>query len=322
MRSQMKGLRMMKRRFNVVAATRAVAAVLSFASISLGQEDTARGLRLMTFNIRYGTATDGDNSWTHRRELVFGVVREQDADIVGLQEALRFQVDEITEAVPGYGEIGVGRDDGAARGETCAILYRTDRFSVASAGTFWLSDTPRVVASASFGNSIPRICTWVRLIDKGSGEGVYVLNVHFDHRSDPSRTKSAQLIAEFVRSLDFGDPVILMGDFNAGETSGALSVLTSTGIEDERGNDSPGDTIGRLFQDSFRAVHPNESDAGTFNSWRGETGGDKIDYILVPPTCIVREAAILRDNEDGRYPSDHFPVIAEIVLSDNGADGR
>ena len=316
---------MTKRGFNVGAVARAVAAalaVLLFASVSFGQEDTTQGLRLVTFNIRHGTAADGENSWTRRRELVFRVVREQNADIVGLQEALRYQVDEITEAVTGYGEIGVGRDDGAARGETCTILYRTDRFGVASAGTFWLSDTPRVVASASFGNSIPRICTWARLIDKGSGDGLYVLNVHLDHRSDPSRTRSAQLIAEFVRNLDFGDPVILMGDFNASETSDALSILTSTPPHDESEDDSRDDAIGPLFQDSFRAVHPDERNVGTFNSWKGETGGDKIDYILVPPKCTVREAAILTDNEDGRYPSDHFPVIAEVVLDETGADGR
>ena len=154
--TQTKGLKMMKRGFNAVAAMQTVAAVLAVllcVSVTFGQKATAQGLRLMTFNIRYGTANDGDNSWVHRRELVFRVVREQDADIVGLQEALRFQVDEITQAVPGYGEIGVGRDDGAASGETCTILYRTDRFSVAAAGTFWLSDTPRVVASASFGKN-------------------------------------------------------------------------------------------------------------------------------------------------------------------------
>jgi endonuclease/exonuclease/phosphatase family metal-dependent hydrolase len=307
--------------YRLKAVAAALLLVVSTSAVR-GQAEEPQGLRLMTFNIRYGTANDGDNSWTHRRDLVFGVVRNQNADIVGLQEALRFQIDEITRAVPGYSEIGVGRDDGAARGEACSILYRTDRFSVAAAGTFWLSDTPRAVASASFGNTIPRICTWARLIDKDSGEGIYVLNAHLDHRSEPSRTRSARLIAEFVRNLDFSDPVVLMGDFNAGKASDALRVLTSASGGAEGGNETNVDAGEPLFRDSFRVLHPNQDNVGTFNSWRGETGGDKIDYILVPPQTTVREATIIRTNDNGRYPSDHSPVTAEILLPGEETDGN
>ena len=115
-------------------------------------------LTVMSFNIRYGTANDGDNHWTRRREMLFDVVREQNADLLGVQEALAGQIDEIVAAVPAYAVVGVGRDDGRARGEFSAILFRRDRFRVADSGTFWFSDTPGVPGSKSWGNSITRIC--------------------------------------------------------------------------------------------------------------------------------------------------------------------
>jgi hypothetical protein len=117
-------------------------------------------MTVMTFNIRYGTAKDGENEWSARREMLFDVIRNTDADLLGLQEALDFQIDEIIAAVPGYAVVGVGRDDGAEKGEYSAILFRTERFHVAEAGTFWFSDSPAVVASKSWGNQITRICTW------------------------------------------------------------------------------------------------------------------------------------------------------------------
>ena len=119
----------------------------------------------MSFNIRYGTANDVRYRWPRRREFLIDVMREQNADVVGLQEALDFQIDEIVAALPFYGVIGVGRDDGARKGEYSAILFRRDRFQVSDAGTFWFSDTPDVVASKSWGNNITRICTWARLVD-------------------------------------------------------------------------------------------------------------------------------------------------------------
>src|SRR4029453_18432972 len=122
-------------------------------------------LTVMTFNIRYGTAKDGENQWSARREMLFDVIREQNADLIGLQEALAFQIDEILAAVPAYAVVGVGRDDAARAGEYSAILFRKDRLRVAEAGTFWFSDTPSVPASKSWGNNITRICTWTRFID-------------------------------------------------------------------------------------------------------------------------------------------------------------
>lgn len=254
------------------------------------------GLSVMTFNIRYGTANDGENRWERRQGLVLGIIAERDADVVGLQEALAFQIDEITAAHPGYGVIGVGRDDGRTRGEQAAILYRTERFAVDASGTFWLSDTPEVVASKSWGNGITRVCTWARLIDRETGRGVYVFNAHLDHQSQPSRERSTRLIAERVAARTHPDPVVFMGDFNAGEDNPAVAWLAGAG-----------------WTNAFRAVRPDATEVGTFNAFRGETDGAMIDHVFVRDGLRVMDADIDRTNDAGRYPSDHFPVWAALA---------
>ena len=273
------------------------------SSLATTSEQSTEQLALMTFNIRYGTAKDGENSWTNRRELLFEVVREVNADLVGVQEALDGQMQELLAALPQYAAIGVGRDDGRRRGEYAAILYRRDRFTVSDAGTFWFSDTPDVVASKSWGNNITRICTWARLVDR-DGSALWIYNVHLDHQSQPSRERSAALLLERIAARRYRDePVIVTGDFNAGEDNAAVTSLTRS-----RQGGAP-------FVDSFRLRHPGEQNVSTFNSFKvGVAQGDKIDYILVPPGTEVLDAAIVRTSRDGRYPSDHFPVTARIAL--------
>ncbi|HZB26000.1 MAG TPA: endonuclease/exonuclease/phosphatase family protein [Vicinamibacterales bacterium] len=277
---------------------RARAAVLFFlllVSASLAHAQPREPLAVMSFNIRYGTAKDGENEWTRRRTQLFDLLREQDADIVGLQEALDFQIDEIVAAVPGYATIGVGRDDGRARGEFAAILFRKSRFRVAEAGTFWLSDTPAVPGSKTWGNNITRICTWARLID-GDGRGFFVYNVHLDHQSQPSRERSTQLLRERIDARAVAqEPVLVTGDFNVGESNPALATLIGP------------------FVDTYRVVRPQEKTVGTFSGFKfGNVEGEKIDYILVQPGTEVMHADILRTARDGRYPSDHFPVVARV----------
>lgn len=256
-------------------------------------------IAVMSFNIRYGTAKDGENEWTRRRTMLFDLVREQDADLVGLQEALDFQVDEITAAVPGYATIGVGRDDGGARGEFAAILFRKNRFRVAEAGTFWFSDTPAVPGSKSWGNNITRICTWARLIDR-DGRGFVVYNVHLDHQSQPSRERSTLLLRQRIDARSFAaEPVVVTGDFNVGEKNPALATLVGP------------------FVDTYRVVRPQETTVGTFTGFKfGNVDGEKIDYILVQPGTEVMHADIVRFTREQRYPSDHFPVVARVQLVD------
>jgi endonuclease/exonuclease/phosphatase family metal-dependent hydrolase len=271
--------------------------LLLLAAVSLVQAQAREPLTVMSFNVRYGTAKDGDNEWTRRREMLFDLVREQDADLIGLQEALDFQIDEIVAAAPMYAIVGVGRDDGAARGEFSAILFRKSRFRVAEAGTFWFSDTPAVVASKSWGNNITRICSWARLIDR-DGRGFFIFNVHLDHESQPSRERSTALLAERIgaRSVP-ADPVLVTGDFNVGEKNPALTTLLGP------------------FVDTYRAVRPDERTVGTFSGFKFDnTQGEKIDYVLVQPGTEVMHADILRFSRGERYPSDHFPVVARVKL--------
>lgn len=261
-------------------------------------------LRVMTFNIRYGTADDGADSWEHRRDLVFAVIRDEAPDIIGTQEALRFQLDELRRALPQYHELGVGRADGDTAGEYAAILYRRDRFRVEDSGTFWLSDTPEVRGSTGWGATLPRICTWARFVDGRSAGTFYVYNVHFDHESQESRERSARLLAERIAARRHPDPVIVTGDFNAGEGNPAMRIL--------RGEGEPqGD---QRLRDTFRDLHRNAVDVGTFHGFRGLTVGPKIDAVLVSEGFEVVEAAILDEARDDRYPSDHFPVTAVIKL--------
>jgi endonuclease/exonuclease/phosphatase family metal-dependent hydrolase len=256
-------------------------------------------IMVMSFNIRYGTAEDGENHWTRRRGVLFDVLRQQNADLIGLQEALDSQIREITAAVPVYVTVGVGRDDARTAGEYSAILVRNDRFTIAEAGTFWFSDTPAIPGSTSWGNRITRICTWARLID-ADGAALWIFNVHLDHESQPSRERSTGLLAKRIESRAFpNEPVIVTGDFNAGEANRAIAEL-----------------VPKRFVDSFRVAHPNAREVGTFNGFEfGTARGPKIDYVLVPPGTEVFSAEIVRTSQKGRYPSDHFPVVARIRLS-------
>jgi endonuclease/exonuclease/phosphatase family metal-dependent hydrolase len=287
-----------------------IAAALLVSACAGNTDDTGIELRIMTFNIRYGTANDENNSWPNRNLLVIDVIREFAPDVLGVQEALRFQLDEVLAELSDYGEIGVGRDDGVKAGEYAAILYRSDRFEVNDSGTFWFSDTPAVPGSASWGNNVTRICTWAHLVDRTTNSGFYVYNVHLDHESQASREQSAELLASRIASRDESDPVIVTGDFNAGESNPVLRYLTG---DLERAFAGTGATpASSELRDSYRAVHPDSDAVGTFNSFLGTATGEKIDAVLVSDDWQVLEATIVRTAVDGKYPSDHFPVVAVI----------
>lgn len=254
-------------------------------------------LTVASFNIRYDNPGDGEDRWTHRRGDVAAAIQRLEPDAVGLQEALRGQLDDLAKELPGYGEFGVGRSDGKEKGEYAAILYRKDRLSVVDGGTFWFSGTPEEPGSRSWGNRVVRICTWARLKEKESGRCFYLYNVHLDHESQPSRERSAALLAERIASRAHKDPVIVTGDFNAGEENAAVERMREAGLVD-----------------TFRVAHPEEKEAGTFNNF-GKPGGtgEKIDYVLVEKGTRVTGAGIdRRKREGGRFVSDHFAVWARV----------
>lgn len=268
-------------------------------------EAPAEPLHVLTFNIRYGLADDGPNSWPLRRDLVFDLIARGAYDVVGLQEALSFQIEEILEAVPGFEAYFRTREVDPAEGEACAVLYRSDRWSLdeEASGTLWLSETPDVPGSKSWDSSLPRIATWVSLEERASGRRWNVVNTHFDHRGEAARLESAEIVRDLAERLGTSAPVLVLGDFNAAETNAPMQALRR----------SEG---GFTLSDSFRLLHAEATDVGTFNSWRGETDSEKIDAVFVGPGIRVLEAEILRDNEEGRYPSDHYPVRALVGAAD------
>jgi endonuclease/exonuclease/phosphatase family metal-dependent hydrolase len=275
-----------------------------FFSLAAAASNAGEPVRVMSFNIRYGTAPDGENAWPHRKDFVVKVIDEHQPDLLGLQEALRDQIEYISDELPEYHRIGVGREaDGG--GEYSAILYRASRFDVADAGTFWLSDTPEVPGSKSWKNNLPRICTWVRLIDSASDQRLLFFNTHWDHQSPEARLNSGELLGRRVGELaGDGTPAIVTGDFNAVPQSPAFTALLGTG----------------QLMDTFAAVHPDETSVGTFNGFGRAPNSAKIDGVLVTDHWRVEEAEIVRTQDDGRFPSDHFPVTATISLRDDAEE--
>lgn len=267
----------------------------ALAFLVLATSQTSAPIDVMTFNIRYGTADDKDNRWEVRKSRTLKALQKRHPAIVGLQEALDFQVDDLRKALKGYQAVGVGRDDGKSAGEYSAILYDASRFRVLRTDTFWLSDTPEIVASKTWGNNITRICTWAYFQDLKTGRYFYHFNTHLDHQSQPSREASAALILEKIKRRGTNDPVVFTGDFNVGEDNPVATVVKGGG-----------------FLDTFRVLHPDAQNVGTFNGFRPECGKDKIDYIWVDSRWTVKSAEIVLDKVNGFWISDHVPVIATI----------
>ena len=254
----------------------------------------ASRVELMSFNIRFGTADDGENSWPNRHEDVAALIRAELPDVLGLQEALRFQIDELIERCPGYDWVGVGRDDGESAGEHAPIFYRTDRVRLIKHGTFWFSNTPSKPGTTSFGNTIPRICTWAIFEPTGDSETQRfgVANVHLDHQSAESRLLSVQMLLHHVAEW-IGTQPFLMGDFNTGPSSQPIRDITQHGWKNTAKTPGP-----------------------TFNGFRDEASGEMIDFIFAPDRLVVDEWEIIDDStDDGRWPSDHLPVRAIVRLT-------
>ena len=261
----------------------------------------------VAFNIRFDNPKDGENAWPNRKEMVGKWIESESPDVIGLQEALRHQINDIKKVATAYSEYGVGRDDGKSRGEHCTILYLKKRFTLdkKDCGTFWFSDTPEKIASKSWGNEIPRICTWARLIHKKTGKGFYLYNVHYDHQSQSSRIGASNLIIERISNRkQSNEPIILMGDFNAAEKNPAITAFKEEPLK---------------LVDTFRVVKPDEKMVKTFHGFRGGSFmGGKIDHVFIlPKTAKVRSAEIVRFNKDERYLSDHYPVRAKLSFTTN-----
>jgi len=234
-------------------------------------------MKILTFNIRNGNADDGNHSWEHRRHITAKVIGDAGADIVCLQEVFAFQLDYLLEQLQEYAVYSVGRDDGEREGEACSILWRKSRFAPLDQGTFWLSDTPDQPRSTSWGNRTTRICSWVDF-------GTFALfNTHWDHESQPAREKSANLIHRHLPLT----PWLVVGDLNAEPSS--EEVLALPGI-----------------------LHTAGLETGTFHNFQGGVDGEKIDHVLSAIDFRCTRLQVIDTCVDGLWPSDHYPVLAEI----------
>src|SRR5687768_9136609 len=183
-------------------------------------------LRVMSFNIRYDTPSDGVNAWPLRRDWVAALIRFHDADAVGVQEALAHMLTDLDARLPGFARVGVGRTDGRTKGEFSAILYNTGRLALLDSGTFWLSPTPQTVGSKGWDAAIERVATWARFRDRVTGCSHLHLNTHFDHMGEQARQESARLIRRRLAALAGDLPIVLTGDLNAVPSSAAYRILS------------------------------------------------------------------------------------------------
>jgi endonuclease/exonuclease/phosphatase family metal-dependent hydrolase len=279
----------------------ATAVVALFAPVA-----DADDLRVMSFNIRYGTADDGDNHWDNRREFLIETIRDFEPDLLGTQETLGFQKDYIADRLTEFESFGVGRDRGDDEGEMTAVFFRRDRFEKLDGGHFWLSETPDVPGSISWDSSLTRMVSWLKLRDLAAdGETeLFFFNTHFDHRGVQARLESAKLLRRMIDEITGDSPVIVTGDFNAGEGSEPYQALFEV------------DTFRVRLRDTFRELHTERGrEEGTFSGFAADNiTGDRIDWIGCSEHWTINSAEIDRTTREVHTPSDHWPVEAVLEI--------
>ncbi|MBU3947201.1 MAG: endonuclease/exonuclease/phosphatase family protein [Proteobacteria bacterium] len=271
-------------------------------------------LKVMSFNIRRGTARDGRNHWKYRRALVHEILNQYRPYVLCLQEALDFQISEIRDMLPGYEYVGIGNLGGTKRLHN-AIFYDAGRFALSEEDTFWLSDTPDIPRSKGWGNIMPRICTWVRLIEKESQQAFYIYNTHLDHISQRSRKKSVILLINHIQARSFPNPFILTGDFNSRERSTPIQYLKGKSPLKIKTKDIAINPVPLL--DTFRVRYPKNRNIATFHGFRKYFFRFKLDYIFAPSSVRVIDAKIIQQRWEKCYPSDHFPLFTHVDLPVN-----
>jgi endonuclease/exonuclease/phosphatase family metal-dependent hydrolase len=256
-------------------------------------------LTVMTYNLKFASPKP-PNAWPQRRPLMGELIRQIAPDVFGTQEGLYRQLEDLAADLPAYQWIGLGRD-GGSRGEFMAVFYRQARLEALAFDHFWLSDTPTVMASTSWGNKLPRMVTWAKFQDRLSNRSFYFLNTHLDHQSQNAREQGNLLIRKTIESWKTDLPVLVSGDFNAAA-----------------GNNAAYDV---LVKDTFTAdtwvVAPVRSElVSTFNSFQGiKKEGVRIDWILIRGPLKALSAEIITHAKDGRFPSDHFPYLTVLEFT-------
>jgi endonuclease/exonuclease/phosphatase family metal-dependent hydrolase len=282
-----------RRRVSGPAAMGSLAVLLLGLSLAV----QAQPFNAATYNLRLNLASDGPNAWPHRREAVRALIRHHEIDLLGTQEGLIDQIEDLA-AMPGLARVGVGRDDGKRGGEHAAIFFRTERFALLATGDFWLSPTPEVPGKGWDARCCNRLASWARLRDLANGRVFFAFSVHFDHEGVVARRESARLMLRKMREIAGEAPALLLGDLNATPDSEPVQILL-TGLRDAR-------TLSQT---------PPYGPVGTFNGFKLDAPLlERIDYVLLSSQWRVLRYAALTDSADARFPSDHLPVVTRLSL--------
>ncbi|CAF3396017.1 unnamed protein product [Rotaria sp. Silwood1] len=270
----------------------------------MSSKQWSSSLRIMTYNIREDVVNDGKNQWKFRKDRVIGLIRYHSPDIFGVQEALYHQLVDLQTALTDFSYYGVGRDDGKDKGEFSAIFYLSDRFELLNQGTFWLSQTPNIPGSKGWDATFPRICSWVKINDRRTPETLYYFNTHLERDGETARREGARLVLTHIQEITgLEAPIILTGDFNAGLDSDAyLTIITDT-----------------IFQDAKCLTEtPHYGPSGSKVNFDVTQGvREQIDHIFVTPSHFrVLKHANLTDSYEMCYPSDHLPVLTELIVKE------
>lgn len=265
-------------------------------------KDRADRYSAMTYNIRLDLASDGDNAWPHRRAALTGLVAYYAPDLVGMQEVLPHQKQAVEDDLPGYGFVGVARDDGRDKGEYSPLGFRRDRFALIASGTFWLSPTPDLPGKG-WDAAYPRIASWARLQDTTAKRRLLVVNTHMDHVGTTARLEGARQIRRWIASQRTANEiVVLMGDFNSPTGSPAYAAIIEVGP-------------GKLGDTLTISRTPHFGPLGTFTGFKIEqVEPAPIDHIFVSDDVAVLRHATLTQQSGGRLPSDHYPVLADLCV--------
>lgn len=276
---------------------RLLAVMLCMLAMHHARAGQSAHFNVATFNLRYHNAADGPNAWPLRREAVRALIRYHEFDLLGTQEGLADQIDDLA-AMAEFGYVGVGRDDGRRAGEFAAIFYRKSRFAVEQHGDFWLSETPDRPGKGWDARCCNRLATWARLRDRRTGMRFYVFSAHFDHEGTVARRESAHLMVRKMAELGGKLPLLCVGDFNATPESEPIAIMSAA------------------YRDAYTiSTQPPYGPAGTFNDFKPEmVPTRRIDYLFVNSRVKVHKHATLTDSFGARFPSDHFPVVARVEL--------
>ena len=257
-------------------------------------------LNVMSLNLRKETKEDGNNNWPDRIGLVVRLINEVTPHILGTQEGRRPQVYGLLDALEGYGIADLHRKWDPQRSYPCIFYYR-DFLQILESGDRWLSETPEVHASKSWGSAYPRLATWARCRSRESRTEFFFTCTHMDHVSAEARSGQARALNKLLDEKK-GDalPLIVVGDFNDVPGSVPYQTLTSS------------------LEDVWRNTHSHDKGEGTWHGFSGKAQKGRLDWILASPDVKAIDATILRTSYQGRYPSDHFPVKATLGVGFTG----